>query len=82
MGKGAGLKLNILRVIILIVVTAIIYSIGRIILNKELNFKIPIIPERYYDNTLLTVIQAILTIFSFTLTITIFQLIKEYLSSR
>lgn len=80
--KGDRTKLHILIGIMFIVVTATIYSIGRKILNKEFNLEIPIIPERYYDNRQLTVIQAILTIFSFTVSIVIFQLIEEYLTSR
>lgn len=80
--KGDKNRLHILIGVMFIVVTAIIYSIGREILNKEFNLKIPIIPERYYDNPQLTVIQAILTIFSFAFSVVIFRLIQEYSVSR
>ena len=74
--------MNILLGLLVIVLSAIIYSIGRVIINKEFDLNIPILPERYHDNTRLTVIQAILTMFSFAAAIQILQLIEEYLSSR
>lgn len=71
--KGDRIKLNMLIGIIFIAVTAIIYSIGRKILNKEFNLKIPIVPERYHDNPQLTIIQLILTLFSLAVSVGIFQ---------
>ena len=48
--KGDQNRLYILIGVMSIAITAIIYLIGREVLNKEFNLKIPIIPERYYDN--------------------------------
>lgn len=74
MGRFAG--------ILLIVLASVIYSICRVILNKEFDLNLPILPERYYDNTRITVVQVILTMFSFTVAIQILLYVEEYLSSR
>ena len=67
--------LRLLVAILLIITATIIYSIGRIILNKKIGLNIPIIPERYYDNSQLTTIQFLLTVFSFTAAVCILELI-------
>lgn len=67
--------LSLLVAILLIITAAIIYSIGRIVLNKKIDLNIPIIPERYYDNAQLTIIQFILIVFSFTTAVYILELI-------
>jgi len=63
----------------MIAIVSIVYSISRAYLNKKYNLNIPIIPERYYDNTQLTIIQAILTMFSFGVAVSILRLISWFI---
>lgn len=67
--------LNILIMILFIALASLIYSVCRILINKKYNLHIPIIPERYYDNMQITIIQAILTIFSLLSSLFILNLI-------
>ncbi|QUH20525.1 hypothetical protein [Alkaliphilus sp. B6464] len=62
--------------ILLIILASLIYSACRVIINKKYNLNIPILPERYYDNIPLTIIQALLSIFSIALAIALLELIQ------
>jgi len=61
--------------ILFIALASLIYSVCRLLINKKYNLHIPIIPERYYDNMQITIIQAILTIFSLLSALFILNLI-------
>ncbi|MBU5677801.1 hypothetical protein KQI88_15390 [Alkaliphilus sp. MSJ-5] len=60
----------------LIILAPLIYSVCRVIINKKYNLNIPILPERYYDNIPLTIIQAILSIFSIAIAVALLELIQ------
>ncbi len=61
------------------IVSTFIYYLSRHIINKKTNFDLPLLPERFHEDPLKTLVQALLTMFSIIVGMTITSITSKLL---